>query len=358
MWLSKLTLIFLTILALTVSCASLVEKHGSVVVVNLTALVDVVRPAYVFDLGNCSAYVYVARGFNDTTPMLVFTRMKNPLPPPSYGFEELVDVVLPIIGPEVEVGVSIYGTSSESRGAYQVSKVVKVAAHNYTELEAVVSRVLGLKVYRDPSRGLNGNGTTQSGRREIAVIDWIIEKMPRVQVLIERDAPLVITTINFAEAEGIIKAIEERMGDFSAYVTVGPYWVGDGEEAERLRNAAMQLERELGTVRETERGVQGIIHLFSLSPAGPRVFVFPYPNDTKPPDEKTAEKITRRFVELSGYCKSPLILEFWPKTGYDRFTKPRDAPLSLWALAVLTAATAIGAVVVALAVLKLRRRGR
>jgi len=331
MWLNKFALIFLALLALTASSTSLIEKHGSVVVVNLSALVNVLRPTYVFDLGTCSAYVYVARSFNDTTPMLLITGMEKPLQPPSHGFEELVDAVLPLVGPEVEVGVSIYGVSNASKGAYQVSKVVKVAAGNYTELEAVVSRVLGLKVYRDPSKGLNENGTTRSGRREIATIDWVVKKTPKVQVLIERDTPLIITTTSFAEAEKIIKAIKEKIGDFSAYVTVGPYWLGDDEEAERLRNAAMQLERELGTVRETERGVQGIIHLFSLSPAGPRVFVFPYPNDTKPPDEKTAEKIARRFVELSGYCQSPLILEFWPKTGYDKFTKPP----SLWVVAVL-----------------------
>lgn len=337
MWLSRFALVLLASLALAASSASLVERHGSVVVVNLTALTDVLRPAHVFDLGRCSAYVYVARSFNDTTPMLSLPRMEKPPPPPSHSFEELVDAVLPLVGPEVEVGVSIYGASNAGKGAYQVSKVVKVAAGNYTELEVAVSRALGLKVYRDPSRGLRENGTAQGGRREVAVIDFVVKKTEKVQVWIERGAPLIITTTSFAEAEKIIKAVKERLGDFSAYVTVGPYWVDDGEEAERLRNAAMQLEREMGTVRETERGVQGIIHIFSLSHAGPRVFVFPYPNDTRPPDEKTAEKIARRFVELSGYCKSPLILEFWPKTGYDKFTQPSDAPPPLWAVALLIA---------------------
>ncbi|ACB40632.1 hypothetical protein [Pyrobaculum neutrophilum] len=330
------------------SSASLIEKRGSVVVENLTALTDVLRPTYVFDLGACSAYVYVARSFNDTTPMLFLSRMERPLPPfPSHSFEELVDAVLPLVGPEVEVEVSIYGVSDAGRGAYQVSKIVKVAARNYTELEVAVGRALGLEVYRDPSKGLNGNGTAQSGRREIAVIDRVVMKTPKVKVLLRRGDPLIIDTISSAEAEGIIKAVKERIGDFSAIVTVGPYWAGGDEENERLRNAAMRLEEEMGTVRKTERGVEGIIHLFTLSSAGPRVFVFPYPNGTRPPDEKTAEKIVRRFVELSGYCKSPLIVEFWPKTGYE-FREPRDAP-PLWAAAVLAA-------LVPLVAIYLRRR--
>ncbi len=47
----------------------------------------------------------------------------------------------------------------------------------------------------------------------------------------------------------------------------------------------------------------------------------------------------RRFIELAGVCRSPMVAEFWPKTGYEWATGRRDyTPLLL--------AAAAGAVVV------------
>jgi len=79
--------------------------------------------------------------------------------------------------------------------------------------------------------------------------------------------------------------------------------------------------------------------------------IIPYPNGTAP-DSATAERIVRRFVELSSYCESPLVVEFWPKTEPEPVLPVGLPPLWPYAAAVGAAL----AVAVGLLVLTRRRK--
>jgi len=87
------------------------------------------------------------------------------------------------------------------------------------------------------------------------------------------------------------------------------------------------------------------------------MLVFPYPNGSAPPDRVTAEKVVRRFIQLAGVCRSPMVAEFWPKTGYEWATGRRDYTPLLVADTPLFLAVAAGAAAVATAaVLILKKR--
>ena len=127
----------------------------------------------------------------------------------------------------------------------------------------------------------------------------------------------------------------------------GCYYVG---------NAAMRWEREIGTVKKLEGGVAGIIHIFLLSQdLGPAYFVFHYVNGT-PPDEETAKRLISRYVELAGVCPSPLIVEFWPKTGVDYLIVKPDYRVFILP-AVAAAVTIIVALFIARRIKKSARKG-
>jgi len=138
----------------------------------------------------------------------------------------------------------------------------------------------------------------------------------------------------------------------------GPYLLPNDETFRTaLINATKTIEEELGTVREVRNmcghllGIEGTMHTFALLATGPLYVVFPYPNATAP-DKAVAERLVRRFVELSGYCESPLAVELWPKTGID-FLVSECMPRT-WLFAI---AAAIGvAVAVAVGLLMSKRR--
>jgi hypothetical protein len=74
------------------------------------------------------------------------------------------------------------------------------------------------------------------------------------------------------------------------------------------------------------------------------MLVFPYPNGSAPPDRVTAEKVVRRFIQLAGVCRSPMVVEFWPKNGYELATGRLDyTPLILAAAAGAVAVVPIAA---------------
>jgi len=135
-----------------------------------------------------------------------------------------------------------------------------------------------------------------------------------------------------------------------------PYWIDD-EEGRKLVRAAETLERELGTVKKLPNGVEGTIDVLHYGHVGPFFLVFPYPNGSAPPDRVTAEKVVRRFIELAGVCRSPMVVEFWSKTGYEWAAERRGyAPLLVDTPLFLAAAAGVSAVVVATAVFILKRR--
>jgi len=135
----------------------------------------------------------------------------------------------------------------------------------------------------------------------------------------------------------------------------GPYLISD-DEAEALRKAVWMLNEEHRGVwefRDKEgrvRQVWGTVSL-AVDGVGPPYVIFPRPSDLTP-DETTAGRLVRRFVELSGFCKSPLVVEFWPRPELEPPSTEQSPPL--WPFAAVGAA--IAAVVVNLLIVK-RRRG-
>jgi len=137
----------------------------------------------------------------------------------------------------------------------------------------------------------------------------------------------------------------------------GPYLIPD-DVAFRLalENAARNLEFEHGKVWEfrDEEGrvkrVLGYIRIF-VDEVGPLYVVFPYPNGVAP-DRAVAERLVRRFVELSGYCEDPLVVEFWPWPEYNPVLMVGMPPL--WPY--IAAVGAALAVAVGLLVLTRRRK--
>ncbi|MGC9050712.1 hypothetical protein [Pyrobaculum sp.] len=347
----KMTALAAVVLS-AVALGSVWYQVDNYTVFNLTGLIDHFKPTYVFKLGNCDAYVYVARSFNDSTPMLAYGRLQLPPPKPAadIDFNKLLDALLKLPGGDLEIEVVIYDIVASDRLR------VAVSASNRTELVRKVGERLGVAVYERVEEAKE-RLKEAAGRGESAKVAFITSATRRtgdVLVAVYRDGPSVrIWTTNLTEALKALRQMEGEVGKgIPAYITVGSYWNSEQIE-ETFRNAAMRWEEEMGTRRRVERGVEGLVHIFELSrPLGPVYLVFPYVNRT-PPDEKTAKRLLERYVELTGFCPQPLIAEFWPKTGIDLLIGGHN-----YTAAATTAAIAISAAAVASAALKLRRRRR
>jgi len=169
-------------------------------------------------------------------------------------------------------------------------------------------------------------------------------------------AYLIVKTANFSAAVEALKKAREAAGEVWNSVTVmlwhGPYLLSSGE-AKALREAAWMLKEERGGVWEfideegQVRRVWGFVDVFSVDELGPLYVLFPYPSSVVP-DKATAERLVRRLVELSGFCKSPLVVEFWPKPELRPQPMEQSPPLWPYAVAIATvAAINIGFVVFA-----------
>ncbi|AAL64611.1 hypothetical protein PAE3011 [Pyrobaculum aerophilum str. IM2] len=345
---------------------------GPYTVVNYTGLVDVFKPTYVFKLDNCDVYVYVAKTFNDSTPML--SRLEDLIPPiksvaRGVDINKLFDAVLKLPG-DAEVTVSIYGVGESDRIAayieiapgtpgYKIIEHVKTRASNYTELVKEVGEKLGVSVYKTAGevRESLKKAFSRGESAKAAYVEIVRKKLGSTKIEASSEGPIVlIKTTNLTEALNWLSYIGKELGEeIPAYIRVGAYWFTE-ELGERLRNAAMRWEREIGTVKKLEGGVAGIIHIFLLSQdLGPAYFVFPYVNGT-PPDEETAKRLISRYVELAGVCPSPLIVEFWPKTGVDYLIVKPDYRVFILP-AVAAAVTIIVALFIARRIKKSARKG-
>jgi len=162
-------------------------------------------------------------------------------------------------------------------------------------------------------------------------------------------ARLVVATANLSVAVKALEKAREAAGEVWDSVEVflwhGPYLVPH-DSVGALREATQRLEKEIGTMWKfiDEEGqmweARVVIHI-TADVMGPLYVVLPYPNGTVL-DKATAGRLVRRFVELSGFCKSPLVVEFWPRPGYELPSMEQSPPL--WPF------TAVGAVVAAVAV--------
>jgi hypothetical protein len=327
----------------------------SVVVTNFTALVDVAKPDFVMDVEGCSVYVYVVRDFETAkTPLLHTDVPETSMPASPMDNEEILDAFIKALGPRL----TAYVTIIKPEGGLE-DRAVEVSIRHSTELGRAIERALGVDLARNYIEASSAAIKTQ---RATAYPEYLAKKMEDAQVYLFflgggngskffQVEKLVIEATRWEKAFEILSRIREAAGGRTppAYIYIVPYWADD-EEGRNLVRAAETLERELGTVKKLPNGVEGTIHVLHYGHVGPYFLVFPYPNGSAPPDRVTAEKVVRRFVELAGVCRSPMVVEFWPKTGYEWATGRRDyTPLFL--------AVAAGAVAVATAaVLILKKR--
>jgi len=324
----------------------------SVVVLNFTAVVDVAKPDFVMDVDGCSVYVYVVRDFETAkTPLLHTDVPRTRMPASPMESEEILDAFIKALGPRFKAYVTII----KPEGGLK-DRAVEVSIHSSTELRRAIERALGVDLARNYIEASSAVIKTQ---RPTAYTESLAIEMKDAQVFLFflgggngskffQVEKLVIEATRWEKAFEILSRIREAAGGRTppAHIYITPYWTSE-EEVRRLVKAAETLERELGTVREIPNGVEGIIHVMTFGGpgrVGPYMLVFPYPNGSAPPDRATAEKVVRRFVELAGVCRSPMVAEFWPKTGYERATGRRDYTPLILAVAAGAAAVATAAV--------------
>jgi hypothetical protein len=334
-----LLLVVLSIVAYAQSAMPYFTRWVDVSVYNFTALVDVVKPDFVVDVDSCSVYVYVVRDFETAkTPLLHTNVPMTSMPASPMDCEEILDAFIKTLGPRLKGRAKIY----KPDGGLPEERTVEVDAHNSTELIRALEKALGMPVLRSYSDALN---TVDNTKKPAALLISIQkeEEDARASFVFSENV-IMISSSSGEKAFEILSRIREAAGGRTppALIGITPYWTSE-EEVRRLVNAAVTLERELGTVRELPNGVEGIIHVMTFNRVGPYMLVFPYPNGSAPPDRVTAEKVVRRFIQLAGVCRSPMVVEFWPKTGYGWATGRRDYTPLLVAVAAGIAAVATAA---------------
>ena len=346
-----LLLVVLSIVAYAQSATPNFTRWVDVSIYNFTAVVDVAKPDFVMDVDGCSVYVYVVRDFETAKTPLVNTRVpKTNITASPMDSEEILDAFIKALGPRLKAYVTII----KPEGGLK-DRAVEVNIHSSTELRRAIERALGVDLARNYMEASSAAIKTQ---RPVAYPDSLAIEMKDAQVFLFflgggngskffQVENLVIEATRWEKAFEILSQIREAAGGRTppAYIYIVPYWTDD-EEGRKLVRAAETLERELGTVRELPNGVEGTIHVLRYGYVGPYMLVFPYPNGSAPPDRATAEKVVRRFIQLAGVCRSPMVVEFWPKTGYEWATGRRDYTPLILAVAAGIAAVATAAVLI------------
>jgi hypothetical protein len=337
----------------------------SITISNFTALVDAARPHFVLDINGCSVYVYVVRDFETAkTPLLHTDVPKTSVPASPMDSDEILEAFIKALGPRLTAYATLLKLNCSQADQYfgcwrREDRTLEVEVRNSAELRRAIERALGATLARNYMEAVDAVVKTQ---RPAAYPVYPVKRLEDAQVFLffleggnRSDFfhvwKLVIEATRWEKAFEILSRIREAAGGRTppAHVYIVPYWA-DEEEGRRLVRAAEILERELGTVKKLPNGVEGTIHVLHYGHVEPYFLVFPYPNGTAPPDRATAERVVRMFVQLAGVCRSPMIVEFWPRTGYEWFTGEQDP-------AFVFAATAAGvSAVVATAVFILRRR--
>jgi len=351
---------------------ALLLAAAALAAVDLSSLVDVVynttsplerfAPTYVFEVDGCRVLVYVANFTLKNSPLTApsmpnaahYSRNTTARPLTSAEVEKLLNALFQALGPSAKAEVTI--ETKDAKGYRELH----IKARNAAQLAEEARRAVEADFFLGTA---DAQKALESGAEQAAylrLVEWWRGDIAVVFVQYDSSAHLEVLAANLSAAVEVLRKAREAAGELWNSVGVGlwygPYLVPEDEAfRETLRNAAARLENELGTVREIRdergwvRGAEGIIHLF-IGDVGPSYVIFPYPNGTAP-DRATAERLVRRFVELSGFCKSQLVVEFWPKTGYELFHKPGASPLPLWI-------PAVGAAVAAAVALFATRRRR
>jgi len=230
-------------------------------------------------------------------------------------------------------------------------KLLRVDARSAAQLAEEARRAAGVDFYLGAA---DAQEALKRGAEPAAFLSLVKWQRGDIVVYFVQDrssARLEVWTANLSAAVEALEEAREAAGEVWNSVEVklwhGPYLISDDARSALIK-ATLVLEEELGKVwkfRDEEgqaRQVRGTVDFF-IGGVGPSYVIFPYPNGTVL-DKTTAERLVRRFVELSGFCKSPLVVEFWPRPGLE--------PQPLWQYAVAVAL----AVAVGLFVLTRRRR--
>jgi len=335
--------------------------------VDLSDLVDAVytnpspleqlTPTYVVEVNGCVAPVYVVDSPSDIPRMYnvtYFSTYKKLRPLTSAEVEKLLDALFQVLGPSAKAEVTV------DEGGPLWFKDLPIEARNAAQLAEEARRAVEADFYLGAADAYEA---LERGARRVAylsLVKWWRGDLGAVFLQRHSSAHLMVLAANLSAAVEALKKAKETVGEVWNHVSVvleqGPYIVPD-DVREALGEAAQRLEKELRTVQEIrdERGwvrrVKGTILVFTVGKVGPVYVVFPYPNGTAP-DRATAERLVRRFVELSGFCESPLVVEFWPKTEFEPMLPVGLPPLWPYAAAVGAAL----AVAVVLLVLTRRRK--
>jgi len=361
------------LLALVAAWAVAVDLSGLVDdVINATSPLERFQPNYVFYVNGCKVLVFITDFDKENSPLtagsitdLHILNNKSSTPLNSTQAERLLDALLKRLGPpsKVTVAMAHRRVVVEDNSSIPVTlewQYLHIAASTARGLKEEAERALGEEVFLGPK---DARDALRAGRQKAAYLWYAVWQKRDVEVVITLDPYytwLGVATADLAKAVELLRGVKEEAGPVYDLARVslhhGPYLLPDDEAFRTaLIKATQTIEEELGTVRRywdelgRFRGVEGIMHTFATS-TGPLYVVFPYPNGTAP-DRAAAERLVRRFVELSGYCESPLVVEFWPKTGFE----PLPAyPQPLWPYVAAVGATV--AVAVGLLVFARRRR--
>jgi hypothetical protein len=335
--------VFLLLVALSATAYA-----QSVVVLNFTAVVDVAKPDFVMDVNGCSVYVYVVRNIETAKTPSFLTVPETSMPASPMDSEEILDAFIKALGPRL----TAYVTIVEPSGALTYREV-EISVHNSTELRRAIEEALGASLARNLDEARSAAIRTW---RATAYPKYLAKKMEDAHVYLfflgSRNgssffqvSKLIIEVTQWEKALDILSRIGEAAGGRTppAYIYITPYWA-DKEEIRRLDNVAMEFYNN--------------VFVKSYGRVGPYIVKFTYPSGKALPDRATAEKVVRRFIELAGVCRSPMVVEFWREIYW---LGPVRDYISLFVAAVagvLFVATVMGVAAVATAavfILKKRR---
>jgi len=332
-------------------------------------------------------------------------RSKALRPLTSAEVERLLEALFQVLGPSVEVGVGVWTIFSlcdgdlhvEAKDAAQAAKETRedvevesaraevvpgvayaplcesiryeylhLEVRDATQLVEKVQRAVEVELYlgaADARATLLKRYEASEGAAVTAAYLYLVtwKRSDPIAVFIQEtsSARLIVKTANLSAVIEALRKAREAAGEAWKSVEVilwyGPYFIS-GYEAEALRKAARMLEKEHWEGWEfiDEKGqvrrIWGHISLF-IDELGPPYVVFPYPSGVVP-DKATAERLVRRFVELSGFCKSPLVVEFWPEPELKPPSVEQPQPLWVDAAAIAT----VAAITIGIIVYTIRRR--
>jgi len=338
-------------LLLAAAALAAVDLSGLVdVVYNKSSFLERLAPTYVFEVDGCRVLVYVVN-----SPLNMYDEVRYPRNTTvrlltSAEVEKLLDALFQALGPSAKAEVAIETKNTKEYRELQVK------ARNASQLAEEARRAVGAGLYLGAA---DAQEALEKGARQAAylrLVEWWRRDLAVIFTQSYSLARLEVMAVNFSSAVEALEKAREAAGEVWNSVRVrlwyGPYLVPDDTRS-ALTKAALTLEGELGRP-------DGVILVFSVGNVGPLYVMAPYPNGTAP-DRAVAERFVRRFVELSGFCKSPLAVEFLPNTVYNPVvvvspTEYSPPPQPNATTIETAAAVIVAAVVVAVVLLVLARQ--